>query len=604
MSAGLDSILAQWALVDRSSGSGGVRASFARRAPIKKLVVHYTDSERKATLELGGRKVALALQGEKGDPSGWRCDCPAAGITVCLHTALAARGLTDEVDELAQAAASPPDAKYAIALNAPAGLAAAAARTTLPLEPFDDGVRVAAATVRREGAALTCDCPMAKETACLHRLLVSAWARGERTARGKPVSALASAQLSSRASVSAVPPAERKTGEKLSAEDVERFEPLLGRIETLIAELVTFGLQRVTAATLERVDALTITAQTMGRREDAPHHAGLGRLFRLLQGLRQSLEDFKKRLVTTTEHEVLLSIGRVRNLVRALRANTGALPLFEFAGAIQQEYEPVPVLDVQGIGFESWITLSGFAGVTAYVLDLRTGRVLTRTNTLPKDQADALAAGGWGSTSWQDQLASQPAFAGTSVTYLELANGRFLLSGAMVAKDVGRLSGSSKTQVAKRPKLPLDDPKLRPVFLMGAGDAVRFAQQLEFDPLGRPQSSAPVAIVPITGLSPTSFDELHQRILVDLHTEGGACLACALNYRDEHSLWFDNLDFSSKAERPPRFVLCKLGLGWAGLSVEPLTAWFETGGQPAHLTYRKLEVALRLKAAAAPRAQP
>ena len=587
MSGGLDTVLTRFTLVSRVSTGNGLKATFARAAPARKMLIAYAAGSRQASLSVADRSMQLRVEaGEPADPASWRCDCP-LGVN-CLHAALAARGLTDEVAAGSAALADePPDARFVFSTveAVPSGLAAAASRSSASIERADDdAVRCDGATVRRTDTRLSCDCPMGAHSTCLHRLVVEAWARGERAAtRGTAVQARAGASTSRPIAEAVV---KARPGERLAPEELARFGPLLGRTSKLIAELLTFGLQRTTSMTLERLDALVIAVKTLGVRDAAPRDAGLGRLLRTLERLRQVLEDFQRRLVTTTELDVMRELAIARNLIRALEANTGALPLMDFAGATQQEYEPTAVLDIQGLGLESWTTTAGFGGVTSYVADLRTGRILTRTNALPSEQLDAMGG------NWRDQLAASPAFAGASVTYTELARGRFLLSGALVAADAGRLSGSGKTQLAKRPALAMADEKLRSATLLAGGDAIRLARRLSFDALGRPPPSPPLVLVPVAKVGPTHFDRLTQQLSVSLLTPAGVELPCVLTYRDSISLWVDNLDRLSRTMTAPVAVLCRLRLELGGLFIEPLTAHF-ADGKPQHLTFTRLEVPMR-----------
>jgi hypothetical protein len=479
-----------------------------------------------------------------------------------------------------------PDPRYACALAPSPGLAAAAARRAgAPVERGDGCVRVLGATVRRAGDTLTCDCPMGGEPACLHRLLADAWARGERVGAGNDLAP--AALLDAAPDTAAALEGRARAGEKLPPEDEARFAPILARAETLIAEILTFGLQRTTRATLERIDALSTLARTAGVREGAPRHAGLGRLLRTVARLRRALAELQDRLVTTTERDVVRELAVLHDLVRALRANTGALPLSSYAGAVQQEYVEVPAIDGQGLGFEAWVTPAGFAGVTAYVADLRTGRVLTRTGTLDAGLAAQAAARGWGSASWASELAGKPAFASGPITFLDLARGRFRLVGALVAPDSGRLSGSGKTQLAARPRIAMDDPRLRPSTLLDAGDAVRIARRLGFDPLGRPPPSPPVALLPVGRVTPSRFDRVAQTLRFEIVSPGGGRIACALTYREERALWIDNLEALCRAAPPPRFLFARLSLDGGGLTAEPLAATFDEG-EPRQLTYRPL----------------
>jgi hypothetical protein len=590
---GLDTAAAEWTLRDRVDvNEGAIRASLERKVAgrsRKRFDVLFDITSKSAALEDGGACAAsLTLTSDApGDPAAWRCDCPARDLDPCLHAVLVARALSEPVeDRLGDDEA--PDPAYACGpVEVPPGLAAAAARSRASIDVRDDAVRVLSALVRHVNGVLACDCPMGEMPACLHRVVVDAWARGLRTARGGGASAGASTSFA-RSSGTTLPgaaggAARAPRGETLPPEDVLRFEPVLVRAEALIAEMVSFGLQRSTATTLERARTLSIVARTMGVRDGAPRHAGLGRLVRALDRTSQALEEFQQRIVTTTELDVLRELGIVRNIIRAVRANAGALPLSDFAGATQQEYVTLPALDAQGLGFEAWVTPAGYAGVTAYVADLRTGRVLTRTNALPMDGDEGRSAG------WAEGLGAQPAFAGNSLTYLELARGRFLLSGAMIAPDSGRLSGSGKTQVAKRDPLPWGDPKLRAATLLGAGDALRIAERLGFDPLGRPPASPPVALVPVDGVRVSRFDRATQRLVLELTTKSGARLVSGIAYRDDRALYLDNLEKLARATPPPRLVFGRLKVDSEGFGIEPLTAYFDTG-RPRHLTFRELDV--------------
>ena len=437
-SAGLQTALAAWVLSDRAApGEGSVRAVFKRRAPAQRLEISYALKEGRASLDAGaGRVLRLSVRGEDvaGDPSAWTCDCPAGRELVCLHAALAARGLAEDVEAGAPGEDEAPDPSFACALEAPSGMLAAAERSRAALERVGEGIRVLGATVTRGASRTRLRLPHGR------RARVPAPAAGGRLGAGPPAGA-PGRRRHRRARPGRRPrravPEERapRAGEQLPPQDVERFRPIVDRADALVAELLTFGLQRMTKVTLERVDTLVLRPARPGCATAPRATPAWGGWCARWRGCARCWRSSWPR-VTTTELDVLHALAVVRNLGRALRANTGALPLIDFAGPTQQEYEQVPVLDVQGLGFEAWVTPTGFAGTTVYVADCRTGRIYTRSNTLPEDLASRMAAESW-SASWADQLAAQPAFAGRSESYLELARSRFLLSGALLAQDSG-----------------------------------------------------------------------------------------------------------------------------------------------------------------------
>jgi len=445
--------------------------------------------------------------------------------------------------------------------KAHAGMRAAALASELRAVPIGGGaVRVGRATVElREGQA-RCDCPLGDEPVCLHRLIATADAGGPKE----------------QTSVETTPPP--PSAERLPAEDLARFLPILDEVDALAAEIVALGLRRAGRVAFEKTRALAARAAATRPRPRGPREAGLGRATRALERLAALLPALAGPEGGSAVPSALAELALLRNLSRALRANRGALALADIAGAPRSEYVEVPSLEVQGLGLEAWIDRGGTAGVTAYVAvlegsNLKPRRVLART---------VIAKSSWGRTfdvrSFAPALAAGPAFAGSGATMRDLARGRFSLAGARVAPQTGRLSGSGMTSAAARPALPLDDPQLAPYVLASPKDAVRLSETLVFDPLGRPLPSLPVALLPVKELAPSDFDPTTQRLLLKLKTAGGARLSTALAFREERALWFDNLEIASRTSPAPRWLCVRLARDGGELVLEPLTAFFVAYG--------------------------
>ena len=446
--------------------------------------------------------------------------------------------------------------------EAPAGMRRAAARTELVAVPMGEGaVRIGGATVTwREGRG-RCDCPMGDAPACLHRLV----ARGEERTRdlGRPASPTE-------------PPAalfpEPTKAEPLPAEDAARFTPILAEVDALVAEVVTLGLRRAARVSVDRVRELAARAAAMRPRARGPRDAGLGRLARSLDRLAALLPGLEGPDAGAAEVDALRALALTRNLGRALRANTGALPLEDIAGASQRAYVEVPPIEVQGLGLEAWVAAGGVAGVTAYMAVLGEDRVLARTLLTkgnPAHPADPRA--------WAEGLAAGPAFARSGLTMRDLARGRFALSGARIALSHGRLSGSRATSVALRPALPPGDTRLALHVLAGPKDAARLARGLVFDALGRPPRSSPIVLLPVQRWSPSDFDHATQELSLRMHVGAGVEIRTSLSFREERSLLFDNLEVLSRAARPPRFLCVRLAREGGALVIEPISAMFADG---------------------------
>ncbi|MDI1446708.1 hypothetical protein [Polyangium sp. 6x1] len=444
----------------------------------------------------------------------------------------------------------------------PAGMRRAAARTALVAAPMgESAVRVGGATVTWREGRVVCDCPMGDAPACLHRLV----AHGDERAR----------DLGGRAGPTEPPPVvfpEPSKAEPLPAEDAARFAPILAEVDALMAEVVTLGLRRAARVSGDRVRELAARATAMRPRSRGPRDAGLGRIARALERLAALLPALDGPDAGAAEADALRELAITRNLGRALRANTGALPLEDIAGASQRAYVEVPPIEVQGLGLEAWVAAGGVAGVTAYVAVLGEDRVLARTlltKGKPARPADPRA--------WAEGLAAGPAFARSGITMRDLSRGRFALSGARIALSHGRLSGSRATSVVMRPALPLGDARLAQHVLAGPKDAARLVRSLGFDALGRPPRSSPIVVLPVQGLSPSDFDHATQALSLRMRASAGVELRTSLSFREERSLLFDNLEVLSRAARPPRFLCVRLAREGGALVIEPLSAMLADG---------------------------
>lgn len=369
----------------------------------------------------------------------------------------------------------------------------------------------------------------------------------------------------------------------MAPEDVARIAPILDEVAALVAEIVTLGLRRAGRVTIERLRRTMAMAASVRPRSGAPREAGLGRITRSLERLSDLLPSLEGPDTALSGEKALAEVAALRDLVRALRANTGHLPLADMAGATRSEYVELATLEVQGLGLEAWVGPGGTLGLSAYVAVLGGGLGRRAPNGDPEPQAmngartlvrSVLTKGQTTRDlrAWAERAAAGPAFAHGSVTLRDLAHGRFALSGARFAPATGRLSGSSTTSAAAKPLLPLDDEALRPFVLTNAEDAARLGRALAFDPLGRPQATRAVVLLPVRGFSPSDFDASTQRLSLRIRTAGGATLATSLPFREDHALYFDNLEVLSRAARPPSWLSVRLGRDGGELLVEPIMA--------------------------------
>lgn len=287
------------------------------------------------TVETGGQRVTLAAL-----PADCRCDCPAGGI--CRHILAALIFLRENAP---QSAPQAPAREELLALdvatvevwagNALYRSAGRALAEGLSVEIEDTGamtlpmLSVRCRWVPGAGlAGMLCSCR--EHSPCEHRVIAI-------------VGFLA---REGRVSITAEEPAL-----PLAEGAVRSCEELRESACSLVREIVAIGLSRVSGATVERLQTLSVSA----------HAADLPRMERLLAALAAEVALHVKRNSQASVSNLLALVAKIEALVFAL-----AHPKPELVGQHRSKYLRLGQCELLGAGARVWRTRSGYIGLTVY----------------------------------------------------------------------------------------------------------------------------------------------------------------------------------------------------------------------------------------------
>jgi SWIM zinc finger len=324
-------------------------------------------------------------------------------------------------------------------------------------------------------------------------------------------SAHAAAMLAARRhfGIASEEPLEHEAPDQTPAEFVVDAD-LLAAIDTVLCEAYARGFAVASRALEERLGLLAISV----RAEAMP------RLSASLKRIAASLEQRRLRSVTHDPAALLSELAVAHALVHALSRASDAETRHRLAGAVRAEYLPAGDLDLVGLGAELFETATGARGVTAYFLELATGRRFSAT----------LARGNANDTTFEPRAA----FATETVwgrRFADLATARFRLAGAH-ASSTGRLSLAQSARASEpvpfaptrqvldgwhgAPDTPVADTVHVSWRRLADGLAERFAPALD----AVVPSAVPVILVPAR-VAPVAFDDLTQSLSWQLMDASG-----------------------------------------------------------------------------------
>lgn len=309
----------------------------------------------------------------------------------------------------------------------------------------------------------------------------------------------------------------------------------------MLREIVSLGLARLSAATVQRVTTLAISA----------HGVDLPRLERMLKALAEEIDLVLRRDAQANSTNLLLSLSRANALASALESK----PTSAVIGQHRTQYHEVGQITLVGLGAQHWKSKGGYRGLTVFFWDKSRGDFATWSEARPIQQAGFDPVGRYGADGpWSG--CQSPRQASGSVLRLTGAwrNARGRISGraSIQALVVG------PTSISEVPEPIVEWSQLRPR-----------AEKLFGGGLTEPPENLDLAIVAPHAWLPAQFDPLRQELIRPIADRAGWMLPLWLPFTPENESAIDVLETHDPAES--RAVLVAIRLIAARLYLQPMS---------------------------------
>lgn len=318
---------------------------------------------------------------------------------------------------------------------------------------------------------------------------------------------------------------------------------VLASVGTVLREMVSLGLARVSDATVQRLITLAVSA----------HGVDLPRLERMLKSLADELGLALRRDAQTSASNLLSLAARVEVLRAALVRN----PVPALVGQHRSQYFDVGQITLVGLGAQVWRSQGGYHGVTVYFWDESRQAWATWSESRPVDQPGFNPAGAYsGNGPWAG--CDSPREASRSIVRL---------TGAWRNLQ-GRISGRPATRALVTGRS--DPAKIsEPVTKWSA--LVDRAKQLFGGRLGdRTENLDLVLLVPKTW-GPAFYDSLRQEVVRPVIDDEGRAVDLWLPYTEVNQTAVEILEQHDPAETYGLLGMVRLVAG--RICVQPISLY-------------------------------
>jgi hypothetical protein len=365
-------------------------------------------------------------------------------------------------------------------------------------------------------AGMLCSCHA--EGACLHRVaVVLAW----QVQQGRRV----------------LGPADQALLESSGAPRTR--QEVRAAVQATLAEMVSLGLSRLSPGMAQRLATLGVSA----------HGVDLPRLERLLHGLADEVQASLRRDALASTPSMLGRAARIHALCIALET-----PRAELVGRHRSRYDALPELELMGVGAQSWRTRSGYAGLTVWFHDVRSGGFCTWSEARPvagqtfDPRARAAAPGPW--TGCESPL--------------KAARSHVRLRPAW-RSPARRISGRESSHLIVLGPTAVDTvPAVDDWSVLAA----RAPEALSFD-LGEPDETGALVVLAPSAWGSVTYDSIHQESRVAVLDAQGRALPLVLAHAPGQQQALEALEAAATGV-PPR-VFGRLFLLRGRLVVHPVS---------------------------------
>ncbi len=371
----------------------------------------------------------------------------------------------------------------------------------------------------------------------------------------------------------------------LLAEDIvlppAETRAVVAKLEAALQDLGRYGLAQTSHATLDRLDALTISL----------HNARLPRLERLAQTIRTQVAEYQARTASFDPPEYGRVVSEAGLIALALKEKLGeagnsSFLLRELAGEVRSTYVEVGALEVQCLGAEGWRSDSGYAGVTLFFFELATGRWLTLSTIQPLMYGyfDGLLR-----QLYDKRLSLQ----GRPLS--DLSHAACTLLRPRINR-AGRLSTSEATRaIIKEKELAPAHPAFDRI---RARDWQTLTTRLNSED-ETTDGKHELWLLEPASYGPPHFDEIAQRWRMDLLDNAGHWLTLEVESLPHLKPTISRLERTYERHRPPTCLLAEVWVANSGIFARPISAGWSggalLGGRLVSMAHLNLEVASPLE---------
>jgi len=327
---------------------------------------------------------------------------------------------------------------------------------------------------------------------------------------------------------------------------------VLASVGTVLREMLSLGLARLSAATAQRLTTLAVSA----------HGVDLPRLERMLKTLADEVQLALRRDAQSNSANLVAQAARVEALRTALAKNASAA----LVGQHRSQYYDVGQITLVGMGAQRWRSKGGYHGVTVYFWDESRKDWATWSESRPVSQTAFDGASRFRSAGpWEG--CRSPQEAAESVLRLSQA----------CRNSQGRVSGRSATRaLLMGPSRPREVPGA----ITAWTELTEQAKRLFGGGLGeRNEGLELVLLVPKTW-GPGFYDTLRQELVRPVADEAGRVVNLWLPFTPENEAGVEFLEGHDTAETFG--LLGALQLVAGQVCVQPISLYVED--RIVHLT--------------------
>lgn len=318
--------------------------------------------------------------------------------------------------------------------------------------------------------------------------------------------------------------------DKRTHDKLQRMAEAFDKIDAYLTRLGLQGLQRMTASSLDELQALEQTA----------HNAALVNIERQLQALRTYVQRYIDADPLFKMKEYTQAINRVWLLNQHTRRRhaQGQTPheLLDVVGELRRSYELLDEpLILQPVGASGWITDTGFTGATVYFyVDGQPDRILQASNTRPRNFFEYT---GSDPNPRHRAILYDPVSPNVPFSIYDLSHGAFAFTRAKVSRD-GRLSIHKDLIVKKAPYIGA-----RAYEALACERWMELAQRLRGRALNPALSAEPqYVLLQPADMGELVYDEKAQQATANLIDVTGAAVVLQVPMRRENNFTLDNLE--------------------------------------------------------------